>query len=845
MRAFVRALVSGLCWAASAGALAQSRGSQPSAAQSSSTAFYYGQALPREIATVYDQVVVQPEHVGDPRAIKALGAEPVAYFSVGEAAPSQANALAPGWVLARNTAWASLVMDLANPGYRAYQLERFEALYARGYSRFFLDTLDSYQLGAKTEEARTKQRDGIVQLLRAMKARHAGVQLIVNRGFELLPQIAPLVSGVVAESLFDRWDAGRKQYTRVPEADREWLVAKLQEAHVKYRLPVTVIDYRPTQERAAARETAKRILKLGFEPWVCNGDLSDVGVGRYEIFPRRVMLLTDTPLKDGAAVGSGPLSWLAPVLEYLGYVPELHSVHAGLPSEALAGRYAGVISWFEGGSVPIAYGRWMLEQTRSGTHFAVFGALGFDPSSLEARELGFAPARGGWNGGADGSRPATTIVVRDGLIGFEVEPPLHPVPGTGLVLEGAGVTRHLRALDQAGNVCDAVATAAWGGVASSHVFGLRGLHGERAWVLDPFAFLTRALQLPAMPVPDVTTENGRRLALFVVETQGAGERARLRGRPATWTVLRDEVLAPSGWPHALHGSATDSDREAVKSLLQLTSAYADALPNGETDPRGSFGSLTQVQAMATQQSNGLGIPAPIAWDSRFVPGDAESYPFERVLETLEFTDGPRRMKPIALHYHAYMASSPAGLESLKRIYSWLASHQVLPIRIAEYTARVHAFRDQVVARDLEGAWFVYGDRALRTVRIPSELGLPDLAASSSVAAVSTLAQGRYVSFAGEGPRKLVLGAPSLDQPHVVSANGQFTRFDAKNGRVEFEVSGAESLQLTLAGLPPSARCELRLARRHLRVTTSAGRSLELRLSEHDTGASELRCGASE
>jgi hypothetical protein len=844
MKTFGRAAwMVALGWVASA----QAAFAQPAAAADlpgvKTTAFYYGRALPRELATVYDQIVVQPEHVADPAQIRALGAEPVAYFSVGEAAPSQANALAPEWVLARNTAWASLVMDLANPSYRAYLLDRYEALYVRGYHRLFLDTLDSYQLGAKTDEARAKQRNGIVEVLRAMKARHPDVQLLVNRGFELLSEIAPLVSGVVAESLFDRWDAGRKQYTRVPDADREWLLARLREAHDKYRLPVTVIDYRPSSEREAARETAKRISKLGFEPWVCNGDLSDVGVGRYEILPRRVLLLTDTPVKDGAALESGPLSWLAPILEYEGYVPELHSVHAGLPDETLAGRYAGVITWFQGGSVPSAYGRWMLEQVHAGTHFAVFGALGFDPTSLEARELGFALARSGIDGGRN---PAGAIVSRDSLIGFEAEPPQHPVAGTGLILEGESVVRHLRALDQAGNVCDAIATAAWGGIASSHVFGLRGLHGERAWVLDPFEFLTRALKLPAVPVPDVTTENGRRLAMFVLETQGAGERARLRGRPATWTVLRDELLTPYGWPHAVHTtSSPDGEGDAVKSLLQLTSAYADGLPGGETDARGALGSLTRVQAMATQEPSGLGIPAPIAWDSKFVPGGSESYPYERVLETLEFTDLPRRLKPVAVHYHAYTASSPAGLEGLKRIYGWLAAHEVSSIRVPEYTARVKAFRDQVLARDLDGAWFVHGGRELRTLRIPSELGLPELAASSGVASVRTLPQGRYVSFADEGPRKLVLGAASLNQPHIVQTNGEVSKFEVQSGRVRFDISASDALQVTLGGLPPSARCELRLAHRHLRVTTSAGRSLELRLPEHATGASELRCGANE
>jgi hypothetical protein len=383
------------------------------------------------------------------------------------------------------------------------------------------------------------------------------------------------------------------------------------------------------------------------------------------------------------------------------------------------------------------------------------------------------------------------------------------------------------------------------------VFGLRGLHGERAWALDPFAFLTKALHLPVLPVPDVTTENGRRLALFVIETQGAGERARLRGRPHTWTVLRDEILVPFDWPHALHtaGGVDGDERDAVRSLLQLTAAYADGLPGGETDARGAFGSLTRVQAMAAPAEVGLGIPVPIAWDSTFVPGGAESYPYERVRETLEFTDAPRRLKPAALHYHAYMASSPAGLESLKRLYGWLADREVLPIRVADYTQRVEAFRDQVVARDLDGAWIVRGGSALRTVRVPTALGLPDLAASSGIVAVRVVPQGTYVSFAGEGPRKLVLGAASLNAPYLVQANGLVARFEVmpadaaeSAGRVLLDVSASTALQLTVGGLPSASRCELRLENRRVRASTNAAGTLTFQLPEHSTGASVLRCG---
>ncbi|HKU39205.1 MAG TPA: endo alpha-1,4 polygalactosaminidase, partial [Polyangiales bacterium] len=511
-----------LCAAHGAPALAQN------------TAFYYGTALPEDLAKAYDRIVVQPEHVADPASVQRLGAQPFAYFSVGELARSQTQGVPASWIATRNEAWGSAVMNVADAGYRKFALERFAKLWNAGYRGFFLDTLDSYQLAARDDAARSVQRQGLVALLRALKAQHPDARLLINRGFELLPEIAPLVAGVVAESLFDRWDAGKQAYTRVPEADRAWLLARLREVQSRYRLPVTVIDYRPQAERDAARETARKIAALGFEPWVCDGALRDVGIGRLEILPRRVLILTDSPVKDGAPLERGPLDWLAPILDYLGYFGELRSVQAGLPEHNLVGRYAGVISWFGAASVPSSYGPWMLAQVRVGMHFAMFGAPGIDLASAEAHALGLAPAR-------TPAAASGTILARDGWIGFEAEPPAHPISGGGLVLEGEGVEHHLLVADQAGHAALAIGTAAWGGIAASHVFGLRGLHGERAWVVDPFAFLSRALRLPAIPVPDVTTEHGRRLALFAIDPNGLDERARLRGRPFTSAVLREEL----------------------------------------------------------------------------------------------------------------------------------------------------------------------------------------------------------------------------------------------------------------------------------------------------------------
>lgn len=268
------------------------------------TAFYYGARVPTDLIAAYDHVVVEPDHVIDLGAFSRGRARAVAYLSVGEVARAgkQAKHIKPAWVLTDNLAWSSQVMDLTHEGYRAYLMRRFDELWSAGYQAFFLDTLDSYLLGAGGEEAERARR-ALVAIVLEMKRRHPSARLLLNRGFEILADVKEHVSGVVAESLFDRWDAAKRRYTRVPAKDRKWLLAELRRARDEHGLPVTVIDYRPPAERREARETALKIRKLGFEPWVTDAALESVGIGSLEILPRRVLILTnDPPAEDRKSV---------------------------------------------------------------------------------------------------------------------------------------------------------------------------------------------------------------------------------------------------------------------------------------------------------------------------------------------------------------------------------------------------------------------------------------------------------------------------------------------------------------------------------------------------------------
>ena len=241
------------------------------------TAFFYGAQVPVAELSQFDRVVVEADQIHDLLPLRAAGAEVFAYVSVGEAEGwrASARALPPDLFLGSNASWHSRVADLTQPGWRRYLLEdRMAGLWAAGYRAFFLDTLDSYRLVVKDTEQERAQTTALVGLIRAMHERFPGVSLLLNRGFEVLPEVAALCVGVVAESLFHGWSAGRQVYVRVSESDRRWLLNRLNEASEHFGLPVTVIDYVSPKQPALAREAAQQIAALGFFPWVANPGLN-------------------------------------------------------------------------------------------------------------------------------------------------------------------------------------------------------------------------------------------------------------------------------------------------------------------------------------------------------------------------------------------------------------------------------------------------------------------------------------------------------------------------------------------------------------------------------------------
>ncbi len=895
-------------------------------------AFYYGVEPPWNELQAFDIAVVDPDHVAG--ALPALPRTRLAaYVSVGEVLPTRSYAkdIPAAWLIGENRAWGSRIVDQSQPEWPRFFTESVVApLWDKGFRTFFLDTLDSYQLIAKTPEQRVAQEAGLVAVVAALKQRYPDAQLIFNRGFEILDRTHGQVMAVAAESLFQAYDVSKDAYRPVPEADRVWLLGQLKRVSETFKLPVIAIDYVPAAQRELARATARQIEAAGFIPWVATGDLATLGVGLFEVMPRRVLLIHN-PLANEYALRQHPVVRFATMpLNYLGYAADYADTEH-LPAYAMAGRLAGVVVWLTENSSAAQLkhlAAWLEARIAEGIPVAVIN----QPDVLFDTPLGQRLGVVAQNASADAA--PVKILQRDAMIGFERQP--HPLPqdffgisldaGQPLLTLGKGAARQV-----------AAAITPWGGyVMSPYAWLTLPNEDDSRWVVDPFAFFRAALRLPAMPVPDVTTESGRRMLMVHMDGDGFISRSELPGNPYAGEVVRDRVVnryplpmtisvieselspqglypqlsqkleavardifrAPnveiashsyshpfnwrlagttateedSGYNLAIPGYHFDLKREIEGSIRYIETRLAppgkkvamflwtgDCIPGrdalewtqrlgvmnmngGDTTATRTRQTLTQVEGLGVERNGLFQVFAPNQNENVYTNDwTGPYYGFERVIETFELTEKPRRLKPIDIYFHTYITTKPAGMQSLDKVFGWALAQETTPLFASEYARKVLEFSRIAVARSAQG-WRIRGMDQLHTLRIPTALGVPDLGQSSAVAGYREGAEGLYAHMvAHSADVELVLQAvpgAAVSAVRLVSANGRIENSQRTDKTYRWNLAAHVPLEFSLANV---ASCRVRAAGRELTPSRRDGAVSHYRLTAHAARPLEAIC----
>ncbi|SMP08342.1 extracellular protein [Desulfurobacterium pacificum] len=536
-----------------------------------SVAFMYSEP-PDQVLYTYDWIVVDPdvftpEKIKERFYVKRRG-KLIAYFSLGEVEPFRKffKHVRKSWILGKNKAWKSFVVDLRNKECFEFMLKKASAL-LKSYDGIFLDTLDSYQMVLPKKEWKSYERRK-VEFIKALRRNYPKKIIMVNRGFDVYPQVKSLIDAVVVESLYKGLDA-KLNYVDVGNRERQWLLDKLKK--IKEEKPVVVIDYLPSNKEQEARRVAKRLIKEGFIPWVADKNLTEVGEGVFHILKRKILLVYDSSLEIPDESDVHRLIQLP--LEWLGYEPVVVSV-GDFSEKSLTSDVKGVVVWnIRGKKNKDKVIKLLLKAKKRGIKVFIVDLSVFSPEQLKHLNFELVSNRK--------PEEVPKIVYKGRTYGFEIK--AYPFPTDSFVNPKGKYTPLLVLENSVGQKFIPVAITPWGGYGYSGYL-LKDMFNDSLWVFDPFWLFSEVFgRLPF--APDVTTESGRRIMTVHLDGDGFADKSFVEYGKYVGEVLREKIFKVYKVPHTVSVIVGEVDPRGLypkkaKKLMEVAKSIF-SLPNVE------------------------------------------------------------------------------------------------------------------------------------------------------------------------------------------------------------------------------------------------------------------------
>jgi uncharacterized protein (TIGR01370 family) len=236
---------------------------------------YYSDAARPEEFRGYDLVVFDGDIHPPLKPISAKGSVVLGYLSLCEVERHRkwfAAARDSGLLVGENPDWpGSYFVDLREPRWRKIVAGQLAPeIMAQGFQGLFLDTLDdAADLERRDPRKFRGMKAAAVQLVRDIRRDSPAATLMVNRGYDLVPEVAASVNIVLGESVYGTYDFATRSYHRVPSAEYRQQVALLTGLRsIKPSLRICTLDYWDPADRVGIRQVYREERSHGFDPYV-------------------------------------------------------------------------------------------------------------------------------------------------------------------------------------------------------------------------------------------------------------------------------------------------------------------------------------------------------------------------------------------------------------------------------------------------------------------------------------------------------------------------------------------------------------------------------------------------
>lgn len=206
----------------------------------------------------------------DARTTTLLG-----YLSLGEASSQRSYFPAvkeEGILAGENTNWpGSWFVDVRDRRWHARVVHQLvPQILAAGFHGVFLDTLDdAAELERRDPVANRGMIRAAAELVRSIRKANPAIPIMMNRGYELLPEVARDIDILLGESVYSTYDFDRRTYRLVaPDAYQAQLAHLKRARKLNRALRVCTLDYWDPLDRAGIRRIYRVERGNGFDPYV-------------------------------------------------------------------------------------------------------------------------------------------------------------------------------------------------------------------------------------------------------------------------------------------------------------------------------------------------------------------------------------------------------------------------------------------------------------------------------------------------------------------------------------------------------------------------------------------------
>jgi len=229
-------------------------------------------------------------------------------------------------------------------------------------------------------------------------------------------------------------------------------------------------------------------------------------------------------------------------LEYQGYIQDIHNIKDDLPEIHKMLHYAGVVIWtYKSFKQPDKIANRTLQLAKLGIKTTFANSFDANSESSFLAKLNISLYE------TNKEISDLKIIQKDPMIGYEANPLLS---GTDYYIVPKNAHPLLTIKDKNGAISVPAAITAWGGYALYNAFLLE-YNQRNIWTLNPFLFFKKTLDLPNIPIPDPTTENGNRIFFSHVDGDGIMNEAEFNPDLFSGDTIYSEILTKYDVPHSI------------------------------------------------------------------------------------------------------------------------------------------------------------------------------------------------------------------------------------------------------------------------------------------------------